>query len=98
MAAMVAAGVGCTVLGVLTVLTEASAAVKTALNVYNPVGPLSGKTLGAVLAYVVTWIGLALWARGRVVRIEHWIPISLGLIAIGLILTFPPVYQAFTVK
>lgn len=47
-AAIIAAGVGALALGLLTVLAEASASVKDFLTWSDPVGPLSGKTLGVL--------------------------------------------------
>jgi hypothetical protein len=95
MAAMAAAGIGCTVLGVLTVMVEASERVKALLNLYDPVGPLSGKTIGAVGAYLVAWVVLGSWLRRRDVPVRRWIVVSLAMIGLGLVLTFPPVFQAF---
>jgi hypothetical protein len=43
LAALVAAGIGCAALGVLTTLAELSPRLKNVLNIYDPVGPLSGK-------------------------------------------------------
>ena len=48
-AVFTAAGIGAVVLGILTTLTEASASIKDALQLNDRVGPLSGKTIFAVL-------------------------------------------------
>src|SRR4051812_37189182 len=51
-AAFLACGVGSAVLGLAIVLVEASPGhVKSWLNFYDPVGPLSGKTIVAVVAF-----------------------------------------------
>jgi hypothetical protein len=55
LAAMVAAGVGCAALGVLTTLAELSPGLKNVLNFYDPVGPLSGKTTVAVIVWLIAW-------------------------------------------
>src|SRR5215207_4900659 len=65
MAALVAAGIGSFALGLFIVLTEAIPAVKTFMNVYNPVGPLSGKSTFAVVAYVISWGVLAYLWKGK---------------------------------
>ena len=59
LAAMVAAGVGCAALGVLTTLAEVSPGLKNVLNFYDPVGPLSGKTTVVVIVWLITWYALA---------------------------------------
>src|SRR5574341_2177023 len=95
MAAIIAAGVGALVLGILTTLNEASTDVHDFLELDKDVGPLSGKTLFAVLAYVVSWAVLApvLWRRS--------IPLSTGLIITALLLaggfvgTFPEFFELF---
>jgi hypothetical protein len=47
-AAIVAAGVGALSLGILTTTAEASTGINDFLSFYDPVGPLSGETIGAV--------------------------------------------------
>src|SRR5512141_1426246 len=56
-AAFLAGGIGCFILGLLVTLTEMPALVglKNALNWTNPVGPLSGKTGVAVIAFLLAW-------------------------------------------
>src|SRR5690348_12589756 len=64
-AAILAAGIGCFALGLLVIVSEAFPAFKSALNLYGPVGPLSGKTIAQVAIYVVAWAGLASAWRGK---------------------------------
>ena len=59
LAALVAAGVGCAALGVVTTLAELSPGLKGILNVYDPVGPLSCKTTVAVIFWLIAWSVLA---------------------------------------
>ena len=54
-AAMLAAGIGCLVLGLATSLAQGSKAIGNMLNFYNPVGPLGGKTIVAVVVWLVAW-------------------------------------------
>jgi hypothetical protein len=94
-AALLATGIGIFVLGVLTTLNEASTGVHDFLDFKSEVGPLSGKTVLAVVAYLVSWGGLhALWRReSRVLR-----PILIAtavLVALGILGTFPTFFQAF---
>ena len=61
-AVFTAAGIGAVVLGILTTLSEASASIKDALQLSDRVGPLSGKTIFAVLAFLILWaVFHALW-------------------------------------
>ncbi len=94
-AVMLATGIGTLVLGILTTLGEASTGIADFLNLSDRVGPLSGKTIFAVIAFVVSWGGLHLALRRREVE---WRPVTVALIAlvaIALVLTYPPFFQIF---
>src|ERR671910_899104 len=54
-AAVLATGIGAFVLGLLTTLNEASTGVHDFLEFDEDVGPLSGKTIIAVIAYLGSW-------------------------------------------
>lgn len=94
-AALLAAGIGVLVLGLLTVLAEANADIADWLNFKNRVGPLSGKTTLAVLAYVVSWAVLApaLWKRS--LAINTVLIVTAVLVAAGFIGTFPKFFELF---
>ena len=64
-AAIIAGGVGAAALGVVTTLAEASTDVKDALEWNADVGPLSGKTLVAVIVGLVAWAILHVMLRQR---------------------------------
>ena len=98
MAALVAAGIGSFALGVFIVLAEAIPAVKTFMNFYNPVGPLAGKSTYAVVAYVVSWGVLALLWKGKEINFRVAYTATLILIALGLIGSFPPFFEAFAAR
>ena len=94
-AVMLAAGIGTLVLGILTTLAEAKAGIAEFLELSERVGPLSGKTIFAAIAFLVSWGGLHMALRNREVE---WRPVTIALIAlvgIGLVLTFPPFFQLF---
>jgi hypothetical protein len=95
-AAILAAGIGCLALGLIVPLAEAIPALKSALNWWNPAGPLVGKTLVPVLIWLVAWVGLHLAWQEREVDFGKIWKLTLVLIAIGFIGTFPPVFEAFT--
>ena len=92
---MLATGIGAAVLGLLTTLNEASTGVHDFLEFDEDVGPLSGKTIIAVVAYLASWTVLhGLWRRQN----PALRPILAGtavLIALGVLGTFPIFFQAF---
>jgi len=97
-AAMVAAGFGILVLGLLTVLSEASVPLHDflqKLEFNRGVGPLAGKTIFAVAAWAVSWALLAVLWRRKDVNLK--IAFSVGLVfgIIGALGTFPPIFLKF---
>ena len=97
-AAILAAGIGCFSLGLLVIFSEAIPSLKNALTFYAPVGPLSGKTIVQVVVYCIAWATLAYAWRGRNVAFARVYAATLVLIGLGLIGTFPLVYEVFTAK
>jgi fluoride ion exporter CrcB/FEX len=95
-AALLAAGIGTFVLGLFTTWAEASDSfAQDTLKIDNDVGPLSGKTTFAVIAYLIAWAVLTpvLWKRSL-----PWpavLAISGALIAAGYIGTFPKFFELF---
>ncbi|HXF73674.1 MAG TPA: hypothetical protein VNO79_13830 [Actinomycetota bacterium] len=94
-AAFIAAGVGSLVLGLLTVLAEASEAVKGWLEFSAPVGPLSGETILAVVAWLVAWAVLHAALRERDLPLGRAFALAAVLVGLGVLLTFPPIFLAF---
>ena len=94
-AAVIAGGVGAAALGVVTTLAEASTDVKDALDWNADVGPLSGKTLVAVIVWLVAWAILHVMLRGRPFETRRALTVSLVLVGVGVVGTFPTFFQAF---
>ncbi|NGO44860.1 hypothetical protein [Streptomyces ureilyticus] len=94
-AAIIAAGVGATALGLLTTLTEASTAVQDGLQWSDSVGPLSGKTVLAVIVWLLAWGVLYAVLHNKPFETVRALVISLVLIALGILGTFPPFFQLF---
>lgn len=94
-AVMIATGIGALVLGIFTVLSEASESVHEFLEFSERVGPLSGKTVFGTAAFLLGWGGLHLAIRDREVDWRPAIAALLVLLAVGLVLTFPPFFQLF---
>jgi len=94
-AALVAAGIGTFIIGLMTTLAAASAGLRNALAWYGPSGPLSGKTGVGLIAWLVAWIVLhSIW-KGRELNLGKAFTWAIVLIAAGFLLTFPPVFEAF---
>ena len=94
-AAVLAGAVGCFVLGLMTTLAEASTGMHDWLEFNTRVGPLSGKTIIAAIAFFVIWGVLALVLRGKNPAMKTVIWISGVLVALGLLMTFPTFFQSF---
>lgn len=94
-AAIIAGGIGATALGLFTTLAEVSAGAKNWLQWSDAVGPLSGKVLMAVLVWLVAWAVLHLALRNRPYETRRALVISLVLIGLGVLGTFPLFFQAF---
>lgn len=90
-----ASGIGSIVLGILTVLAEANSSIKDTLQLSDSVGPLSGKTIFAVLAFLIAWGVLHVLLREKDPapgKVFLWTAVMVG---VGILLTFPPLFQAF---
>lgn len=94
-AAMISAGIGCVALALLVVLAEISAGAKDFMNLNDGVGALSGKTVFAVLIWLVFWVMLDRGTSLSKMSFEKAFRLMLILVAIGLIGTFPIFFQAF---
>jgi fluoride ion exporter CrcB/FEX len=97
-AAIIAGGIGAFALGLLTTLAEANETIKGWLELKASVGPLSGKTTLAVLAWLVAWGILHGVLRSIRHETRRAFTIALILIALGVIGTFPTFFQAFAAE
>jgi hypothetical protein len=97
-AAIIAGGIGAFALGVVTTLAEASTSVKDGLEWSKRVGPLSGKTIVAVIVWLVAWATLHVVYRNRPLETRRALIIALVLIALGVLGTFPDFFQLFTAE
>ena len=94
-AALLAVGIGAFVLGLLTTLAEASTTIREWLQLTDAVGPLSGKTTFAVIAWLIAWGVLHLALRERA-RLTTGVLVTTGvLLALGLLGTFPVFFELF---
>ena len=97
-AALIAGSLGAATIGLLTTLAEAAEPIKNALNWYNPVGPLTGKSLVGVIVFFVSWVVLHLIFRGKNVNFARVTTVALILLALGLLGTFPPFFEIFAAE
>lgn len=94
-AALLAAGIGSFALAVLAVATDHITALKGWMILYKPTGPLSGVTTSAIVIWLAVWAILhARWKR-RAVALGAIVTVSLVLLALSLLLTFPPIGDLF---
>jgi len=94
-ASLIAAGIGAVALGLFITLAEASTGMKDFLQWNDRVGPLSGKTVLAVVAYFGSFLILGLAWRGKTFALKSILVAAGILVLLGLLFTFPPIFQAF---
>jgi hypothetical protein len=95
-AAILAAGIGCASFGVITDLAEANARVNDALAWYRPAGGLSGVAGCAIIIWLAFWALFSVrWKHRQLVATRGIIMLSLALVLIGVLATFPPFYELF---
>ena len=90
-AALLACGIACCALGVLAVAGDGSKRIASILNLYNPTGPLAGVTTVAIAIWLVAWAALSAHWRGKQVAFAKASTAAFVLLALGLLLTFPPI-------
>lgn len=94
-AAVLATGIGAFTLGLLTTLSEASEGVHDFLEFSDDVGPLSGKTILAVAAYLASWAILHVVWRRENRALRPILIVAVVLVLLGVVGTFPTFFQAF---
>ncbi len=94
-AAMVAAGIGCLTMGILTVLEAAIAGLRTVLQFYPPAGSITGITSLMVIAWLVSWVALYRLWKSKQVNFTRMFVIALTCILLGIVGIFPPFVHLF---
>jgi hypothetical protein len=94
-AAIIAGGIGAFALGLLTTLAEVNETVKGWLELSERVGPLSGKTVFAVVIWLVAWAVLHATMRRTQYETRRAFAIAMVLVVLGVIGTFPLFFQLF---
>lgn len=93
-AAIVAAGIGVFVMGLVQFISELSEAFNDSLALSKPLGPYSGKYVIAYLAWLISWAVLGLVARERI-SIKTAAIVTAVLVVAGAVLVFPPFIGLF---
>lgn len=94
-AAILAAGIGSFMLAVLAIAADKITSIQRLMVFYKPTGPLSGVTTSAILIWLFAW-GILEWRwRSRTVAAGRTNAIALILLALSLLLTFPPFIDLF---
>lgn len=90
-AALLAAGVGCAVMGIFALLGDAFKSAAHFFNFYNPTGPLSGVSTSAIVVWLLAWAILSKrWAKTDV-NLQNVSVVAFVLLIIGFAFTFPPI-------
>ncbi|HTO82837.1 MAG TPA: hypothetical protein VMQ73_11410 [Methylomirabilota bacterium] len=90
-AAILAAGIGSGALGVFALTNDAFPAANHFFTFYTPTGGLSGVTTCAIVVWLVAWFVLARRWSGKMVAMAGVNLVAFLLLAVGMLLTFPPV-------
>lgn len=93
LAAFLAAGIGALGLGLVVFLNELGVFEVPAL--YGPAGGVSGRTTAGLVIWLVAWAVLHGRWKDRRMEPSGLFGMSLILIAVGLVLCFPPVWHLF---
>jgi hypothetical protein len=96
-AALLAGGIGSATLGLITLAFEINdkSAFAKSLNWYKPVGGLSGKSTLSIIIFFVTWAILHYIWKDKDTNFARISSISIALLVVGLLGTFPPVWELF---
>ena len=98
LSAFIGGGVMLLSIGVLNFLSELSATLHDALELYKPVGPYSGKILFGVLCGIIAWIISGVVLRGKSVDAKSGFAFFIAALLIATLFTFTPFIDLFVGK
>jgi len=93
LASFLAAGIGAFAVGFLVIVNEAGLFAAPAL--YGPAGGVSGRMTFATVIWLIGWAVLHWRWKDRQLESSRVYAATLVLIALGIVLSFPPVWQIF---
>jgi hypothetical protein len=91
MAAFLGGGIGAFAMGLVVILNEAG--IFAAPTLYGPAGGVSGRTTLATIVWLVVWGVLHHRWNGREIAPRRMYPVTLMLIGLGILATFPPIWR-----
>ncbi|KGR96180.1 hypothetical protein X946_1407 [Burkholderia sp. ABCPW 111] len=89
-AAILAAGIGCFAVGLFALAGDAFRSVAHFFTFYTPTGPLSGVTTSAIVVWLLSWAALSRRWNAASVALGRVTTVAFVLLALGILLTFPP--------
>ncbi|AHI68188.1 hypothetical protein BTL_4538 [Burkholderia thailandensis H0587] len=89
-AAILAAGIGCFAVGLFALAGDAFSSIAHFFTFYTPTGPLSGVTTSAIVVWLLSWAVLSRRWNAISVALGRVSTIAFVLLALGILLTFPP--------
>ncbi len=93
-AAILACGIGCAVLGLMTFLGHIHVGWSRALVWWEPTGSLLGKAGAAIAAWLLSWGVLqSLWGHSEIQRFKLVCRLAFFGIFLGWLGTFPPFFE-----
>jgi len=90
-AALLAAGIGSSMVAFFAILADKAASIKSLMNFSKPTGPLSGVTTCAILVWLIAWAILHSRWKSKMVALGSVTTVALILLGLSLLLTFPPI-------
>ena len=90
LAAFLAAGIGAFAMGLVVLLKEVG--LFSAPAIYGPSGGVTGRTALAAVLWLIAWAVLHRRWRGRQIDDRRVHQVTLGLIGLGVLLCFPPLW------
>ena len=93
LASFLGTGIGAFAMGFSVLINEVGIFV--APTLYAPAGGLSGRTTFAVVVWLIAWFVLHSRWKGRQIKPRRVWAITLVLIGLGVLGTFPPVWGLF---
>ena len=93
LAAFLGAAIGAFAMGLLVILNEAR--VFSAPPLYAPAGGVTGRTTFAAVTWLIAWAVLHNRWKGRQIEARRVHILTMILIGLGVLLTFPPVWRVF---
>lgn len=93
LASFLAAGIGAFAVGFFVIIHEAGLFSAPAL--YGPAGGVTGRTTFAAVTWLIGWAVLHSRWKDRQLESNRVYPATLVLTALGIVLSFPPVWRIF---